>query len=97
MEHLAKRNPSSGVSSTDHRNLYFYLAVQKITYLYDDELFEGLKFVDHKKTGKSEELLDAYLIVDQVTKSNSNCFNSNSPINTTVASRPRSFTPSLIG
>ncbi len=65
MEHLAKRNPSSGVSSSDHRNLYFYLAVQKITYLYDDELFEGLKFVDHKKTGKSEELLDAYLILEQ--------------------------------
>ena len=65
MEHLAQRNPSSGVSSTDHRNLYFYLAVQKITYLYDDELFEGLKFVDHKKTGKSEELLDAYLILEQ--------------------------------
>ncbi len=58
-EHLAKRNPSSGVSSTDQRGLYFYLAVQKITFLYDDELFESLKFVDHKKTGKSEELLDA--------------------------------------
>jgi hypothetical protein len=65
MEHLAKRNPSSGVSSTNQRALYFYLAVQKITYLYDDELFEGLKFVDRKKTGKSEELLDAYLILDQ--------------------------------
>ena len=58
MEHLAQRNPSSGASSTDRRNLYFYLAVQKITYLYDDELFEGLKFVDLKKTGKKEELLD---------------------------------------
>ena len=65
MEHLAQRNPSSDVSSTDHRNLYFYLAVQKITYLYDDELFEGLKFVDHKRTGKLEELLDAYLILEQ--------------------------------
>lgn len=62
MDHLAKRNPSSGISSGDQRSLYFYLAVQKITYLYDDELFEGLTFVDHHKTGKVEELLDAYLI-----------------------------------
>ncbi len=65
MEHLANRNPSAGLSSADHRNLFFYLAVQKITYLYDDELFEGIEFVDNKKTGKSEELLDAYLILEQ--------------------------------
>lgn len=65
MARLAERNPSCGVKQTDHETLYYYLAIQKITYLYDDELFEGLKFVDHKKTGKSEELLDAYLIVDQ--------------------------------
>ncbi len=65
MAHLAERNPSWGITATDYRTLFFYLAIQKITYLYDDELFEGLKFVDLKKTGKSEELLDAYLIVDQ--------------------------------
>lgn len=65
MEHLARRNPSSGVSENDHKALYQYLAVQKITYLYDDELFDGLKFVDREKTGKTEELLDAYLILDQ--------------------------------
>jgi hypothetical protein len=41
------------------------LAVQKITHLYDDELFEGLIAVDNKQTGKQEELLDAYLIVPQ--------------------------------
>jgi hypothetical protein len=65
MAHLADRNPSWGIARTDYAMLYPYLAIQKITYLYDDELFEGLKFVDTKITGKSEELLDAYLIVDQ--------------------------------
>jgi hypothetical protein len=65
MAHLADRNPSWGITRTDYRKLFHYLAIQKITYLYDDELFEGLKFVDRQMTGKSEELLDAYLIVDQ--------------------------------
>ena len=65
MVHLVERNPSCGIVQTDYKTLYYYLAVQKITYLYDDELFEGLKFVDKNMTGKSEELLDAYLIVDQ--------------------------------
>jgi len=65
MAHLAKRNPSWDMRPDDSANLFIYLAIQKITYLYDDELFEGLKFVDHKKTGKSEELLDAYLVLDQ--------------------------------
>jgi hypothetical protein len=65
MSHFVDRNPSCGISRTDYPTLFFYLAVQKITYLYDDELLEGLKFVDRKLTGKSEELLDAYLIVDQ--------------------------------
>ncbi|MBI4024684.1 MAG: AIPR family protein [Verrucomicrobia bacterium] len=65
MAHLAGRNPSWNIAATDYRKLFSYLAAQKITYLYDDELFEGLKRVDLKETGKSEELLDAYLIVDQ--------------------------------
>ena len=65
MGHLADRNPSAGLRRTDYRNLFEYLAVQKITYLYDDELFDGLQFVDKKKTGKDEELLDAYLVLDQ--------------------------------
>ena len=65
MTHLAGRNPSWGMAATEQRDLFFYLAVQKITYLYDDELFERLKWVDHKKTGKSEENLDAYLIQEE--------------------------------
>ncbi|MBM4031583.1 MAG: AIPR family protein [Planctomycetes bacterium] len=65
MRDLADRNPSCGIERTDYARLYPYLAIQKITYLYDDELFDGLKFVDRSITGKSEELLDAYLIVDQ--------------------------------
>jgi hypothetical protein len=65
MAHLAERNPSWGIKPDNFAELFIYLAVQKITYLYDDELFEGLKFVDTKKTGKSEELLDAYLILEQ--------------------------------
>ncbi len=65
MEHLATRNPSWDIRSDDFSSLFIYLAIQKITYLYDDELFERLKFVDRKKTGKSEELLDAYLVLDQ--------------------------------
>src|SRR6266568_4365900 len=65
MSRLAERNPSWGIKPADYETLFIYLAIQKITYLYDDELFEGLKFVDHKKTGKSEELLDAYLVLDQ--------------------------------
>jgi hypothetical protein len=65
MAHVADRNPSAGIARTDYTALFQYLAVQKITYLYDDELFDGLVFVDRKKTGKAEELLDAYLILDQ--------------------------------
>lgn len=65
MSHLAQRNPSWKIKPPDYEKLFYYLAIQKITYLYDDELFEGLRFVDRKMTGKSEELLDAYLIVDQ--------------------------------
>lgn len=65
MTHVADRNPSAGIARTDYATLFQYLAVQKITYLYDDELFDGLLFVDRKKTGKAEELLDAYLILDQ--------------------------------
>ncbi len=65
MTHLADRNLSAGITRTDYPTLFEYLAVQKITYLYDDELFDGLQFVDHKKTGKLEELLDAYLVLDQ--------------------------------
>lgn len=64
MRHMAERNPSWGLSAGDYRTLYYYLAAKKITYLYDDELYERLQFVDRKRTGKAEELLDAYLILD---------------------------------
>lgn len=64
MRRLADRNPSCGIAPKDHKRLFQYLAVKKITYLYDDELFELLTSVDTKQTGKSEELLDAYLLLD---------------------------------
>ena len=65
MERLASRNPSWGLAKDDHQRLYEYLAVQLITFLQDEELFELLTFTDHRVTGKQEELLDAYLILDQ--------------------------------
>ena len=65
MERLAVRNPSWGFSRTDEQRLYEYLAVQLITFLQDEELFDLLTFTDHHVTGKQEELLDAYLILDQ--------------------------------
>lgn len=64
MSKLAERNSSWKIPAANYRDLFYYMAIQKVTYLYDDEIFEGLKFVDQKKTGKSEELLDAYLILD---------------------------------
>jgi hypothetical protein len=65
MHLLAERNPSWKIKSDDYERLYEYLAAQKITYLYDDELFEKFVCVDSNRTGKEEELLDAYLIQEQ--------------------------------
>ena len=65
MQRLAIRNPSWGFKETDFKRLYPYLAVQKITFLQDDEIWEFLKFTDHHETGKQEELLDAYMILEQ--------------------------------
>lgn len=65
MRLLAERNPSWQIKTDDYERLYEYLAAQKITYLYDDELFEQFVCVDSNRTGKEEELLDAYLIQDQ--------------------------------
>lgn len=65
MQRLALRNPSWGFEETDFKNLYPYLAVQKITFLQDDEVWELLQWTDFHVTGKQEELLDAYLILDQ--------------------------------
>ena len=65
MQRLAQRNPSWGIHETDFKKLYPYLAVQKITFLQDDEVWELLQWTDFHETGKQEELLDAYLILDQ--------------------------------
>jgi len=65
MQLLAERNPSWKIKSDDYERLYEYVAAQKITYLYDDELFEKFVCVDSHRTGKVEELLDAYLIQEQ--------------------------------
>ena len=64
MLHLAQRNPSAKLDPNDYRRLYYYLAAQKITSLYDDELFEKMDIVDNNLTGKQEELLDAYMVLD---------------------------------
>ena len=65
MQRLALRNPSWSIKQTDFKKLYPYLAVQKITFLQDDEIWELLQWTDFHETGKQEELLDAYLILDQ--------------------------------
>lgn len=65
MERLADRNPGQEIARQDYKELYSFLAVQKITFLYDDELFEHLIFVDHHKTGIPEEALDAFMVLDQ--------------------------------
>ncbi len=64
MRDLAERNPTWEIKPDAYKQLFKYLAIQKITYLYDDELFEYLKIVDYAETAKPEELLDAYMILD---------------------------------
>lgn len=64
MARLAERNPSWQISSKDAKSIFPYFAAQKLFYLYDDEVFELLTAVDTHLTGKSEELLDHYLILD---------------------------------
>jgi hypothetical protein len=64
MARLAERNPSWKINPNDYRILFPYLVAQKLTYLYDDEIFELLTPVDKHLTGKEEELLDHYLILD---------------------------------
>lgn len=64
MQRLAERNPSWGIAADNWPVLYQYLAAKKITYLYDDELYEKLVIVDHHQTGIEEELLDAYMVLD---------------------------------
>ena len=64
MARLAERNPSWKIDPKDVKSLFPYFAVQKLFYLYDDEVFELLIPVDTHLTGKTEELLDHYLILD---------------------------------
>ena len=68
MERIADRNPTWGIDRSNHKQLYEYLSVQLLTFLQDEELFELLTFTDHQRTGKQEELLDAYLILDHGTE-----------------------------
>ena len=64
MQRMALRNPSWGIDASRFADLYPYLAVQKITLLQDEEVWELLRWTDFAKTGKQEELLDAYLVLD---------------------------------
>lgn len=68
MERLAVRNSTWGFLKNDFKRLYEYLSVQLLTFLQDEELYELLTFTDYRTTGKHEELLDAYLILDQGTE-----------------------------
>jgi hypothetical protein len=97
MRYLAERNPSWGIPQTDYRTLFCYLATLKTTYLYDDELFERLTFVDQKMTGKTEELLDAYLILDAGNEIQLKLFQFKFTDKYDMGSLPRSSTPSWIG
>lgn len=65
MQRLALRNPSWEIAENDYKQLFPYLAVQKITFLQDEEVREYLTWTDHHLTGKQEELLDAYMILDE--------------------------------
>jgi AIPR protein len=65
MSRLADRNPSWDIKADDFKRLFEFLTVQKLTYLYDDEVYERLVRVDRKATGIQEVLLDAFLIQEQ--------------------------------
>jgi hypothetical protein len=65
MSLMADRNPSWKIGREDWKSLWPLFAAQRITYLYDDELWERFQDTDFKSTGKGEELLDAYMIVDE--------------------------------
>jgi hypothetical protein len=65
MQLLADRNPGWGIPRDDYETLWPYFAAQRITYLYDDELKESMVLTDSKLTGKGEELLDAYMLLDE--------------------------------
>lgn len=64
MGRLAARNQSWKIASNDAKNIFPYFVAQKLFFLHDDEVFELLTAVDTHLTGKQEELLDHYLILD---------------------------------
>lgn len=64
MQRLAARNPSWKISSNDFKKIFPYFAAQRLFFLHDDEVFELLTAVDTHLTGKTEELLDHYLVLD---------------------------------
>lgn len=71
MDRLADRNPDWEISRQKFpteaeyfRRLFYYFVAQKLTWLYDDELFDKLVITDSNVTGKSEEGLDAYMVLD---------------------------------
>jgi len=64
MSRLAIRNPSWKLDPTNAKSIFHYFVVQKLFFLHDDEVFELLLPVDTALTGKQEELLDHYLILD---------------------------------
>jgi hypothetical protein len=81
MDRLAERNPDWEInrrkfaSETDYyRRLFFYFVAQKLTWLYEDELFEKLVITDRSATGRGEELLDAYMVLDHGNEIHLNLF-----------------------
>lgn len=71
MNRFAERNPDIRIqrklsdSDTDYyRRLFMFFVALKLSYLHDDELFDHLKIVDSHETGKGEEFLDAYMLLD---------------------------------
>jgi hypothetical protein len=72
MDRLAERNHDWEINRTKfpnetdyYRRLFYYFVAQKLTWLYDDELFDNLILTDRTATGKTEELLDAYMVLDR--------------------------------
>ena len=64
MSRLAARNPSAKLDPKDAKAIFPYFVAQKLFILHDDEVFELMTPVDTQITGKPEELLDYYLIMD---------------------------------
>lgn len=71
MNRLAQRNPDWEINrpkfpneSDFYRRLFYYFVAQKLTWLYDDELFDKLVITDRSITGRDEEGLDAYMVLD---------------------------------